>query len=130
MDKNGEGEMMEPPRVPWPVRAGGSCQLPKKAGAMIPLEILNCQPLFSFLYKIDLDLAEQARARHCPIAGGHYSSTIKRWHRSPLHSLLFWTLIVLSFSQSTIPCHPGQYSWASPEMTLNAPFLRAAESEI
>ena len=38
---------------------------------MIPLEILNYQQLFSLLYKIDLDLAEQTRAQHCPIAGVH-----------------------------------------------------------
>ena len=36
---------------------------------MIPLEVLNRKSLFSLLYKIDLDLAEQARAGHCPIAG-------------------------------------------------------------
>lgn len=36
---------------------------------MIPLEVLNRKSLFSLLYKIDLDLAEQARAGNCPIAG-------------------------------------------------------------
>ena len=37
---------------------------------MIPLEILNRKSLFSLLHKIDLDLAEQARVRRCPFAGG------------------------------------------------------------
>ena len=36
---------------------------------MIPPEVLNSKSLFTLLYKIDLDLAEQARARHCPFAG-------------------------------------------------------------
>jgi len=39
---------------------------------MIPPEVLNSKSLFTLLYKIDLDLAEQARARHCPFAGDHY----------------------------------------------------------
>lgn len=37
--------------------------------AMIPLEVLKYKPLFALLYKIDLDVAEQTRAQHCPIAG-------------------------------------------------------------
>ena len=37
---------------------------------MIPLEILNSKSLFSLLHKIDLQLAEQSRVRHCPFAGG------------------------------------------------------------
>lgn len=36
---------------------------------MIPPEVLNRKSLFSLLYKIDLDLAEQTRARRCPFAG-------------------------------------------------------------
>ena len=40
------------------------------AGPMIPLEILNSKSLFSLLHKIDLELAEQTRARRCPFAGG------------------------------------------------------------
>jgi len=62
--------MMEPPRVPWPVRSRGL--LPKKphmAGAMIPPEVLQHKTLFSLLYKIDLDLAERTRVRRCPFAG-------------------------------------------------------------
>ena len=61
---------MEPPRVPWPVLAGGSCHHNHKmAGAMIPPEVLYRNSLFSLLYKIDQDLAEQSRAENCPIAG-------------------------------------------------------------
>ena len=41
------------------------------AGPMIPPEILNRKSLFSLLYKIDQDLAEQTRVRGCPSAGGH-----------------------------------------------------------
>ena len=40
------------------------------AEPMIPLEILNRKSLFSLLHKIDLELAEQTRARRCPFAGG------------------------------------------------------------
>ena len=40
------------------------------AEPMIPPEILNRKSLFSLLHKIDLELAEQARVRRCPIAGG------------------------------------------------------------
>jgi hypothetical protein len=36
---------------------------------MIPPEILQSKSLFSLLYKIDQDLAERTRARHCPFAG-------------------------------------------------------------
>jgi len=39
---------------------------------MIPPEILNRKSLFSLLHRIDLDLAEQTRARRCPFAGGRY----------------------------------------------------------
>lgn len=39
------------------------------AGAMIPPEILNHKSLFSLLYRIDLDLAEQTRAHGCPSVG-------------------------------------------------------------
>ena len=41
------------------------------AGAMIPPEVLNHKSLFSLLYKMDQDLAEQARAQGCPSAGVH-----------------------------------------------------------
>ena len=40
------------------------------AGPMIPPEILNRKSLFSLLHKIDFEIAEQARARGCPIVGG------------------------------------------------------------
>jgi hypothetical protein len=40
------------------------------AGPMIPPEILHRKSLFSLLHKIDLDLAEQTRVRHCPFVGG------------------------------------------------------------
>lgn len=39
------------------------------AGPMIPPEILHRKSLFSLLYKIDQELAEQTRVRGCPIAG-------------------------------------------------------------
>ena len=39
------------------------------AGAMIPPEVLNHKSLFSLLYKIDQDLAEQTRAQRCPSVG-------------------------------------------------------------
>ncbi len=38
---------------------------------MIPLEVLKCQSLFSLLYKIDKDLAEQSRSLGCPGVGDH-----------------------------------------------------------
>ena len=43
---------------------------------MIPPEILNRKSLFSLLHKIDFEIAEQARARGCPIVGGplHYAN--------------------------------------------------------
>jgi len=37
---------------------------------MIPLKVLTRKSLFSLLYKIDLDLAEQTRTRGCPFVGG------------------------------------------------------------
>ena len=39
------------------------------AGKMIPPEVLNRKSLFSLLYRIDQDLAEQTRTRHCPFVG-------------------------------------------------------------
>lgn len=61
---------MEPPRVLWPDRCRGLlANNHKMAGTMIPPEILKHKSLFSLLYQIDLDLAEQTRARHCPFAG-------------------------------------------------------------
>jgi len=36
---------------------------------MIPPEVLHRKSLFSLLYKIDQDLAERTRARHCPFVG-------------------------------------------------------------
>lgn len=45
---------------------------------MIPLEVLTRKSLFSLLYKIDLDLAEQARARGCPFVGGLCTARIIR----------------------------------------------------
>ncbi len=63
---------MEPPRVPWPGRSRGLLPpLTEMAGAMIPPDILNHKSLFSLLYKIDQDLAEQTRAQGCPSAGVH-----------------------------------------------------------
>ena len=41
------------------------------AGAMIPLEVLKSQSLFSLLYMIDRDLCERTRAKNCPFAGVH-----------------------------------------------------------
>jgi len=38
---------------------------------MIPLDVLKFNSLFSLLYKIDLQFAEQTKAKHCPFAGGH-----------------------------------------------------------
>ena len=40
------------------------------AGPMIPPDILNRKSLYSLLYKIDFEIAEQTRVRRCPIAGG------------------------------------------------------------
>jgi hypothetical protein len=40
------------------------------AGPMILPELLQRKSLFSFLYKIDLDLAEQTQAKGCPFVGG------------------------------------------------------------
>ena len=37
---------------------------------MIPLDVLTRKSLFPLLYKIDLDLAEQTRAKGCPFVGG------------------------------------------------------------
>lgn len=37
---------------------------------MIPPEILHRKLLFSLLFKIDQDLAEQTKSRRCPFAGG------------------------------------------------------------
>ena len=42
------------------------------AGIMIPPEVLNRKSLFSLLYRIDQDLAEQTRAWHCPFVGVPY----------------------------------------------------------
>lgn len=39
---------------------------------MIQLEILQRKSLFSLLYKLDQDLAEQTKARRCPFAGVLY----------------------------------------------------------
>jgi hypothetical protein len=39
---------------------------------MILPDVLQRKSLFALLYKIDLDLAEQARARRCPFAGVLY----------------------------------------------------------
>jgi len=36
---------------------------------MIPADVLKRKSLFSLLYKIDLDLAENTRAKGCPFAG-------------------------------------------------------------
>jgi hypothetical protein len=70
MDKNGEGKKMEPPHVLWPDRRRGlPANNPYMAGAMILPQVLQRKSLFDLLYKIDLDLAEQARARKCPFAG-------------------------------------------------------------
>jgi hypothetical protein len=37
---------------------------------MIAPELLQRKSLFSLLHQIDLDLAEQTRAKGCPFAGG------------------------------------------------------------
>jgi hypothetical protein len=42
---------------------------PHMAGPMILPELLQRKSLFSFLYKIDLDLAEQTQAKGCPFVG-------------------------------------------------------------
>jgi hypothetical protein len=55
---------------------------------MIPLEILNSKSLFSLLYKIDLQLAEQTRVRRCPFAGGRCDMRIMR--ESLGVALLIW----------------------------------------
>lgn len=62
--------MMEPPHVLWPVRSRGLLPIPQMAGAMILPDVLERKSLFSLLYKIDLDLAQQAKTRGCPTVGG------------------------------------------------------------
>ena len=69
MDKNVEGKKMEPLAFLGRFVVGGSCQNKQMAGAMIPPQILKFKSLYSLLYKIDLDLARQAKARGCPTAG-------------------------------------------------------------
>ena len=70
---------MEPPRVPWPERSRGLLPpLTEMAGAMISPEVLKYKSLFSLLYKIDQDLAEQARAKGCPSAGDHCTAPTTR----------------------------------------------------
>ncbi len=46
------------------------------AGAMIPTEFLQRKSLFSLLFKIDQELAEQTRAKRCPFAGGRCTAPI------------------------------------------------------
>jgi hypothetical protein len=68
------------------------------AGAMIPLEVLNRKSLFSLLYKIDLDLAEQARAGNCPIAG------VLCIARTTLESLAVGPRILKRLSKFALAC--------------------------
>ena len=68
------------------------------AGAMIPLEVLNRKSLFSLLYKIDLDLAEQARAGNCPIAG------VLCIALTTLESLAVGPLILTRLSKFALAC--------------------------
>ena len=65
---------------------------------MIPLKVLNCNSLFSLLYKIDLDLAEQARAGNCPIAG------VLCIARTTLESLAVDPLILTRLSKFALAC--------------------------
>jgi hypothetical protein len=59
------------------------------AGPMIPPEILKHKSLFSLLHKIDMELAEQERARRCPIAGGRcIMPTIRESQKAVLLILL------------------------------------------
>lgn len=53
---------------------------------MIPPEVLNRKSLFSLLYRIDLDLAEQARARRCTFCGGplHYANYPRKPRGAPV----------------------------------------------
>lgn len=46
------------------------------AGDMISLDNLKFNALFSLLYEIDLEFAEQTKVKHCPFAGGplHYAN--------------------------------------------------------
>ena len=43
---------------------------------MIPTEFLQRKSLFSLLFNIDLELAEQTRAKRCPFAGVHCTAPI------------------------------------------------------
>jgi hypothetical protein len=70
MDKDVEGEMIKPPDVLWPVRSRGLLPIPQMAGAMLLPDVLQRKSLFSLLYKIDLDLAQQAKTQGCPTVGG------------------------------------------------------------
>ena len=65
---------------------------------MIPPDILNSKSLFSLLHKIDLELAEQARVRHCPIAGGR---CIMPTIRESLEAAL---LILMRYLKFVIAC--------------------------
>lgn len=65
---------------------------------MIPLEVLNRKSLFSLLYNIDLDLAQQARAENCPIAG------VLCIVRTTLESLAVAPLILKRLSKYALVC--------------------------
>jgi hypothetical protein len=65
---------------------------------MIPLKVLNCNSLFSLLYEIDLDLAEQARAGNCPIVG------VLCIARTTLESLAVGPLILSRLSKFALAC--------------------------
>ena len=70
---------------------------------MIPLEVLNRKSLFSLLYKIDLDLAEQAQAGNCPIAG------VLCIARTTLESLAVVPLNLTRLSKFALACAaPGR----------------------
>ena len=65
---------------------------------MIPPDILNSKSLFSLLYQIDLELAEQTRAQRCPFAGGR---CIMRTIRESLGAAL---LILMRYLRFVIAC--------------------------
>lgn len=75
-DKISGGKETEPPRVSWRNHAGGS--LPRKAGVMLPYEILQRKSLFALLHTLDRDLAESTRRNGCPSAGGRCIKRLMR----------------------------------------------------
>jgi hypothetical protein len=78
---------------------------------MIAPDILNSKSLFSLLHKIDLELAEQTKARRCPFAGGRCTMPTIR------ESLGAALLILMRYLRFVIAC-------AAAEKVAGAVFFR------